>query len=332
MTTEKLPNGHYRVRQYTNGKRYSVTFNHKPTQKEILTALAEKMDQIEPDLTIKGSVEDYALKLIDLKRKQGKSTTTLNSYNSIVKNTPEKFLTAHLGAIKDKDCKELVREYSSNHSAKSTRNLWSFYHSVIREYRPEYTPHVELPTVEKTVEYEPSTKDIQRVIEESVGSAYELPLKLAMLGLRRGEICALTVDDLDHDNILVINKDMVLDEHNKYIIKPSPKTAASNRRILIPTAIADLIREKGYIFQGNPHTINEALHRYQDKLGIPRFRLHLLRHFAAAYLHQQGFTDAQILAYGGWENGSDVMQRVYRYNLDPEKSQTDIVNKFNDLI
>ena len=56
-----------------------------------------------------------------------------------------------------------------------------------------------------------------------------------------------------------------------------------------------------------------------------------MRHFAAAYLAKQGFTKEQILEYCGWEKGSNVMERVYSYNLDPEDSQKDIAMTFNDL-
>ena len=95
--------------------------------------------------------------------------------------------------------------------------------------------------------------------------------------------------------------------------------------------IAELIREQGCVFEGNHHTVNEYLHKVQDKLGIPRFRLHMLRHFAAAYLHSKGFTDSQILSYGGWAENSDTMKRVYRYNLNPHESQKEISDTFKNI-
>ncbi|MDD6633652.1 MAG: tyrosine-type recombinase/integrase [Lachnobacterium sp.] len=76
------------------------------------------------------------------------------------------------------------------------------------------------------------------------------------------------------------------------------------------------------------HTINEYLHKCQDALDIPRFRLHVLRHFAAAYLLKNGFNSTQIEDYMGWEHGSSVMQKVYAYYLNPHESQQDIASVF----
>lgn len=39
MTIDKLPSGKWRVRQMINGKRYTETFDHKPTKKELMLVL-----------------------------------------------------------------------------------------------------------------------------------------------------------------------------------------------------------------------------------------------------------------------------------------------------
>jgi len=44
-----------------------------------------------------------------------------------------------------------------------------------------------------------------------------------------------------------------------------------------------------------------------------------------------GFTRDQILQFCGWEKSSNVMERVYSYNLDPEESQKDISDAFDNL-
>lgn len=334
MKLEKVSNGSYRVRKYANGKRYCVTFDHKPSQKEIIQALSEKMSTLvleQPDAE-KGSVADLCAQYLSLCEKKGLSPSTIKGYYSIENNLPEWFLDLNYTEVTQKYCQILVDEYGKTRSPKSTRLMWSFVRSILALKRNVSELTIKLPQAIKKVEYEPSTKDIQAIIKESEHTRYHIPFQLSVLGLRRGEICALDIADLDESNVLTINKDLVINVNNQYVVKESTKTAASNRRILIPATLADEIRQQGYIFNGNPHTLNEALHKFQDKLEIPRFRLHMLRHFAAAYLHQQGFSDAQILAYGGWENGSDVMKKIYRYNLDPEKSQTEIANKFDSLL
>jgi len=179
-------------------------------------------------------------------------------------------------------------------------------------------------------QYEPTMKDIQAIIEMPVGTRYHIPLQLAVLGLRRGEVCALSADDLSDDNVLTINKDMVLDKENNKVIKDRPKTGASNRRILLPPNLTEEMRSQGYVFRENPHAINEYLHKCQEKLKIPKFRLHMLRHYCVAYLHKQGVTSEQIMAWRGWSSDY-VMKRAYRYNLDPAESQARIAESLSGI-
>lgn len=330
MKVEKLPNGFYRVRQQYNGKRFSVNFDHRPTNKEINTALAEKMNKFRV-CSVEGSLDYYAMKYIAKVEEDGKSPSTIRGYKSIRKNTADWFKNTAIAKVTEEDYQNIVDEYYEDHSSKSTRNFFSFWHSVLREYRPLFEITVKLPPKEKKHEYEPTTDDIKRILEYSKDSRYYLSLRMASLGLRRGEWCAISTKDLNEKNVLSINKDMVVTSDNKQIIKNTPKTEASNRRILIPSDVAELIRENGVVFDGNMHTINHYLHKCQDALDIPRFRLHIMRHFAAAFMLKNGFTTVQIEDYMGWEHGSTVMQKVYAYNLDPHDSQKDIATVFKSL-
>lgn len=330
MRIEKLSNGTYRVRQQSEGKRYCVTFDHKPTAKEINIAMAEKMSKFR-EFTKAGSLTQYSTMYIEMKEQEGKSPSTIRGYKSIIKNTPEWFKNTQLSKVTEKDYQNVVDDYYEDHSSKSTRNLYSFWHSILREYRPYFEITIKLPPKDKKHEYEPTTDDIKRILEHCKGTRYYLPLRLASMGLRRGEFCAITAKDVNNKNVLTINKDMVLNSDNEQVLKDTPKTEASNRRILIPAEIADMIREQGTVFNGNMHTINHYLHKCQDKLGIPRFRLHIMRHFAAALMLKNGFSRVQIEDFMGWEHGSQVMLRVYAYNLDPHDSQKDIASVFDSL-
>lgn len=266
-----------------------------------------------------------------MKENDGKSPSTIRGYKSIVKNTPDWFKNTQLAKVTEANYQDLVDDYYEDHSSKSTRNLYSFWHSVLGAYRPLYEIAIKLPPKEKKREYEPTTDDVKRILEYAKDSRYYLSLRMASIGLRRGEWCAITDADLNEKNVLTINKDMVLNSDDEQVIKNTPKTEASNRRILIPSDIADMIRENGRVFEGNMHTINHYLHKCQDALKIPRFRLHILRHFAAALMIKNGFTRVQVEDYMGWEHGSSVMLKVYAYNLDPHDSQKDIADVFSSL-
>lgn len=334
MKIEKLPSGSYRLRKQYKGKSYTVTVPYKPSQREALRLMSEKIEEDAILTPLEAPTSDfryYSGQFIVYLEEAGKSPSTVRGYMSIRKNLPEWFLDTPLADVTQEALQKVVNEYSVTHSPKSTRNTYGFIRSVLTKYKPQGKYSIILPPKTNKAEYEPTTRDVQRCLEASKGSKYEIVLHLCALGLRRGEAIAITSDDVSTDNVLTINKDIVLDRHNNYVLKDKPKTEESFRRILIPSSLADLIREQGVAYQGNAHSINEYLHRLQDNLGIPRFRLHMLRHFCVAYLHREGFSDQQIMSYGGWSNSSDVMKRAYRYNLDPEESQKEIASSLGNI-
>jgi integrase len=331
MKIEKLKNETYRIRQQYKGKKYTVYFDHKPTQKEALQAMAAQMDKTQTTKALHGSVRDYIQKYVDEAETDGLSPSTIRGYDSICRNLSSDFAELLFNDVTSDDVQKAVDSYSKDHSAKSTRNFYGVIRSAFTKYRPQLVLTVKMPAKEPKTEYEPTTKDIQNIIEYSEGTNYHVALQLAVLGLRCGETCALTIDDLNDDNVLTINKDLVKDKNGKYVLKNSAKTQASNRRILLPSELADEIRRQGYVWKGHPNTILKFLNRAQDDLGIPRFRLHMLRHFCVAYLHKEGMTSEQIMAWGGWET-DHVMNRAYRYNLDPHESKKDIAAKLGALL
>lgn len=330
MNIEQLPSGSYRIRQMYEGKNYYVTVKYKPTQKEAVLLMAKKLEEVVSRVE-SGTFGSFAEKYIAFCEKEGKSPSTVRGYTSIVNNISESFMSLRLSMITEHDIQREVDNYSAVHSAKSTSNYYGFINVVMTKYRPDFHYTIKLPSKEKKMEYEPSTEDVRRILQECKGTKFEAVLHCCVLAIRIGEARAITPADIDKNNVLTIDKDLVRDKNNKWILKMTPKTADSYRRILIPKNLADLIRKQGYVFKDDPQAINRYLTKTQKKLGIPHFRLHMLRHYAVAYLHHEGFTDQQIMSYGGWSNSSDVMKRAYRYNLDPEKSQVEIANKMESL-
>lgn len=331
MTIEKLPSGSYRITQMYHGKRYRKTLPYKPTQKEAVRIMADLFDGL-PEQGDGYSVGYYLEKYLDDCRNRSKelSPTTIKNYGSIVRNISDQFKAKRFFDVTEQDVRQELIDYGKTRSNKSVKNLKGYLTCVFASYRPQFTFTHNLPTEEPKAEYEPTTDDIKRILDYAKGSKYEIALRLSVLGLRRGEILALEPSDLSDMDILTIDKSMAVNEANLYVIKET-KTQASTRRIKIPHDLAELIRQQGKIYDGHPQMINKYLHSVQDALGIPHFRSHVLRHFAAAFLHKNGFTTEQILSYGGWST-DNVMKRAYRYNLDPEESQEQIVKSFESLV
>jgi len=330
MKIEEHGNG-YRVRKMYKGKTYTAYFDHKPSSKEIMIAFSALMEGSGASSKGKGDVKEAAEKYINDRRERGLSPSTLIGYKSSLRNTPEWFLKMNAFDVEQRDIERLISEYSKTHSPKTVSNLSNFYKVVFRFIRPQFVYRVEIPRRVKKMKYEPTTRDVMAILDYAKGTRYSVFLQLAVLGVRRGEIAALTLSDLDSSNVLTVNKDMIKSEGRGYQIKKIPKTSASNRRILIPSGLAEEIRAQGYFFKGDIAQPYKYLQRAQEDLDIPHFPLHIFRHFAAAYLNKMGFKRDQILQFCGWEKSSNVMERVYSYNLDPEESQKDISDAFDNL-
>jgi integrase len=118
---------------------------------------------------------------------------------------------------------------------------------------------------------------------------------------------------------------MVISTKGGYEIKNLPKTISSVRKVYIPDKLAEEIRKKGYIYKGSPGQILKALHRTQDRLGIPRSRFHDLRHYFVSYAHSLGWADADIIAITGHKT-DEIAKRVYRHSMADYNDKKNLAN------
>lgn len=310
MKIEKLKSGSYRVRKMYQGKSCSVTFDHRPTQKEAAAAISEKLSRFKTEYD-KLTFADAAREYVEMKRNV-LSPKTVKEYSEMPSRLPDWFVRLAIADIDQVQINRLVNSLSAGRSPKTVRNYHGFMSAVLATYKPELRITTKLPQMRKETPYIPSTDDVRRVLEEVKGTELEIPIALGCFGLRRSEICALDATDVDGD-VIHVRKALVQDEKNKWVIKQT-KTTDSTRDIVVPAALADAIRRQGYAFRGYPEVISKSLARIEKKLGIPYFSLHKLRHYFASEMSALGVPDADILRMGGWKT-DNVMKSVYRHSM-----------------
>jgi integrase len=237
----------------------------------------------------------------------------------MLRNTPEWFRKKNIFDIEQFHVQKMINEYSENHSPKSTRNLHGLVASVLKLARPEIVLRTTLPENKPQDVYIPTDEEVKAILKEVKGTKYEVPLYLAVFGMRRSEICALAIDDLD-GNMLSINKAKVQGPGEEWIIKETPKTAESNRKVYITDYVRDLILKQGYIYNGHPEHIKTKLENTEKALGIHHFSLHKMRHYFASMTHEMGLSDADIMAMGGWKT-DNIMKTVYRHAIASSVSE-----------
>lgn len=317
MNIEKLPSGSYRVRKMIDGKRTTLVFDHKPSEKEIMKSFSSKL--MERDLTDPSlSFSDAAQKYVDMKRNV-LSPSTLRDYTAFPSRLPSWFSDMNVYKINQIAINKVVNELSSEKSPKTVRNYHGFISAVLGTFRPELNISTTLPQKRKYEPYAPTQNDVKRILEyvKEHEKAYYIPICLSCYGLRRGETCALTLEDIDED-IVHINKSKVLDENKNWVIKYT-KTTSGDREVIIPMWLADAIREQGFVFNGHPNQILKCIQRAQSYLGIPKFSLHMMRHYFASVL-SESCDEQTVMELGGWKSDY-VMKRVYRYSLTQKNEE-----------
>lgn len=320
MNIEKLPSGSYRARMTIKGKVYRITLPYKPTEKELTILFADKL-QNSSDST-GGTFLHYATKYIE-SRSNVVSPATIRTYNIKLNQFSNRFKSMNLFDIDNNDIQNEVNFLSKEHSAKTVKTTYGLIVSVFGQFRQNFKVKATLPMLKESLEYEPNTDEIKQILKLVKGTRYSVPFQLGVMGLRRGEICALTIDDLS-GNKLHIHRDLVY--NGKWILKETPKTESSNRTIVIPDSLAEEIRTQGFVYEGHPNALNKAIHRVQKELGIQKFKFHALRSYFASYAHALGIPDKDIMYIGGWETDS-VMKSKYRKAMQEstEKSMSKIM-------
>lgn len=306
-----------------NGKYYTITCKKKPSERIARQLMDEKISKV----TMYGSdsFKAVAEKYVDAKSNI-LSPSSYREYKRIISNLPDYLLQMDAADIDAYTLQKFVNEHSAAHKPKTTSNVYGFIMSVLKFYDPAAVFKVTLPQNHRSEPYIPTFEDVKLLFEYSKDSEFYVALYLASMSLRRSEICALTIDDLNGDD-LVINKAMVQDINKKWIVKDCPKTDASNRIVTIPREVAERIREQGYIYKYNPNAIDNYLRRTLKKLDIPVFSLHKLRHFFASYSHELGYSDAIIQSIGGWST-DHVMKRVYRHAMNESQARKQLTDDF----
>ncbi len=174
---------------------------------------------------------------------------------------------------------------------------------------------------------------MKRLFEAAKGTKLEIPILLGALGpLRRAEIVALEMSDLDSNGVLHVQRAYATDQHQR-VVKKSTKTYESDRYIKLPDTVVEKIREQGYICNCSMNYISTTFPKLLRKAGIKHFRFHDLRHAFVSIAHAAKIPDAYIKERGGWATDY-VMKSVYMHTLDEDrrKNQEEVNDVLSDLL
>lgn len=339
---KQLKSGSWRVQVYAgkdeNGKNMYKSFTASTERKANLAAMEwqEHYKQIESDNT-NMTLDEAMQKYINMKNNI-LSPATIRGYENIRKNKFKAIMQKRLNRISQQDIQRAINTEAEKSSAKTIANQYGLLSAVLHEYRPDFNIKITLP---QKVPYEAHTLDgeqIAKLLNVIQGDEAEIPILLAVwMGLRRSELLGLKWDCIDtKKRILTVKAALVPDKDNNMVEK-GPKSVKSNRKIRIPIYINEKLKATG---KGNDHvvtlagdTIRKRLQRFCVKAGIPKVRLHDLRHTMASVGALLNIGDKYMMERGGWSN-SATMKNIYQHTIESEKHTVDdeIDNYFLNLI
>ena len=312
MKPRQLPSGSWNCRIMVGGQSYSFTHADKKTVMRMASDFADEYRRKMDNPTLLERMREYVAE-----NAERLSPSTVRSYNGMIRMIEERtprIANKRLSAITEQDVSEIVRPLRT---LKTKRNYVNFVHAatgkgVNQKLYGKASKQVHVPT----------ELEVKGLIALFRDSDMEIPVMLgAYGGLRRGEICALTMSDIDGDFVSV-SRAVVRDQSGEWVTK-EPKTASSIRRVLLPHFVIERIRERGHITHLLPSQVSDKFWKKQLRLGIRPYCFHSLRHFHASYLHALNIPDAYIQKRGGWANAS-TLQNIYRHALADKVTPTDI--------
>jgi len=316
---EQLPSGSYRYTKQIDGRRIRVTFDHEPSEREILLALTDKLKDSAPIKSDKLPFEIAAKQYINLKSNV-LSESTAREYEGNIYRFSENFIRKDIYTMTDKDLQAEVNNLSANRKPKTVINYYSFALSVINTFNPDFRANVTLPQKIESEPYVPNDEEVKKVLAyiKEKYPRYYCYFILGVYGLRRSEILALKPSDID-GNTVYIQRALVKNREKKWVEKTT-KTPKSKRKIEVPQDVADMIRENGYAFKGQPSNIVKTLNKTCKALNIPRFTPHVLRHYFASKLLSENVDVITVMALGGWSDVRTV-QKHYAHALEDKKKE-----------
>lgn len=118
--------------------------------------------------------------------------------------------SGYITLITQEDIQKAINIEAQCHSPRTVRNSHGLISAVMRVYRPNFALNTALPKKVRPEIYIPSDAEIKQLLSSVAGTGMELPVLLAAFGpMRRGEICALSSEDIS-GNIVHVCKNMVI--------------------------------------------------------------------------------------------------------------------------
>lgn len=322
------------------GSVYAKTYNEVKSKQQMLLQ-PEKMKHNH----IRFTISDIMYEWLESNKNQVKIT----SYQKY-KSTIEKHIIPELGKVQIQFLTSVsIQQYTdillSKEISRTTVNDILIVLGMGLSYaEEEYNLHIPKIALVKnpTKEMRVLSVSEQNVFVEYLlnkNDVFSFGMLLALFtGLRIGELCALTWDDIG-ENTIKVNKTVQRVQQNgcTEILTLPPKTTSSNRVIPIPKELMYMLKSKrsnGTVLkqekgkQIEPRLMQIKFKKYTAECGIENINFHALRHSFATRCVEVGFDIKTLSEILGHSDVKTTLNKYVHSSMEQKAKQMDLL-KFN---
>lgn len=340
-----------------NGKiRYKYLYSKNPTE------LKEKMLSIYSDLSVAGqkscnkTLKELCIEWLASARLRVKPSSYCCYERLVSKHiityfddiAYDELTTPVINAFSEHKLKYGKANGLGGLSAKSVHDILVIMRSVAKYAENEYSyrnpmRNISMPKSEskKTKIFDKNERSgLQNYLQGNLTGS-NLGIFLTMYsGLRIGELCALTWNDIDFENSVVhVSKtlqriaDDSKDSKTRLTIT-TPKSKTSIREIPLPSFVMDVLKQNkgcGYILSCSskpvePRTLQNRFKTVLKNCGIHNANFHLLRHTYATVCIESGFDAKTVSELLGHSNVNITLNRYVHSSLEMKRKCVDRLN------
>ena len=322
---KKLPSGNWRCQVYAgkdvSGKKIMKSFT-APTKKEAeYMAAAFQMEKEKPEITnisLREALEQY------IESKENiLSPTTLRGYHNILNNHLLELQNLNLSSITHLQVQKAINAMSLKSSPKTIRNVIGLYYAATKKYTNVFSDISSPPRTHKEIKI-PQNDEISLLLQNTTGDLRTGIALAALAGLRSGEVLGLMWDKVDFSkNLITIDTSLAYGVDNIYTLK-TPKSYAGMRKIPISAALknilADAPKTDEFLVHYRPQSLYHAFRRTCERLGLPHYRFHDLRHYYASVLLAANIPDKYAMELMGHATNS-TLKYIYQHTMQDKREE-----------
>ena len=330
-TAKKLPSGSWRCRAYDKTTKSTKSFT-AATKKEAEYLANEWLctKRCAPtELTVGRAIDQYIESKSNVL-----SPSTLRGYRIIQRNAIGSIKDVRLDRLDELKLQTWANENAAKYSAKSIKNQFGLMSAILKQNKVRIDLDAVLLKAKEKTDYQIPTPEIMgRIMRAVSGKRAEIPVLIALMcGLRQSEIAALKWEDFDGKS-LHVHAAVVPGEDGQLVRKEQPKSYAGNRRVDVPDRLAALLTaQEGTGEYISPfRTPSGALRAFQsicERNGLPKYKMHELRHAYASLMLIEGVADKYAMERLG-QSTPHMIKNVYQHTFRSEQDAISL--KLNEV-